>query len=59
MEFEPPRHSTLVTAHGGKECVVYDPSINSRVVPVTYIALSGAVIAVSNESIGIIIGEKL
>lgn len=59
MEFEPPRHSTFVTAHGGKECVVYDPSINSRLVPVTYIALSGAVIAVSNESIDIIIGEKL
>lgn len=59
MEFEPPRHSPFDTAHGGKERVAYDPSINSGVVPDTYIALSGAVIAVSNESIGIIIGEKV
>lgn len=39
MEFEPPRHSTFVTAHGGKERVAYDPYINSGVVPDTYIAL--------------------
>lgn len=59
MEFEPPRHSPFVTAHGGKERVAYDPSINSGVVPDTYIALYGAVIAVSNENIDIVIGEKL
>lgn len=59
MEFEPTRHSPFDTAHGGKERVAYDPSINSGVVPDTYIALSGAVIAVSNKSTDIIIGEKV
>lgn len=59
MEFEPPRHSPFVTAHGGKERVAYDLSINSVFVPATYITLSGAVIAVSNESIDIIIGERV
>lgn len=59
MEFEPPRHSPFDTAHGGKECVDAALSASYGSVIATYIALSGAVIAVSNKSTDIIIGEKV
>lgn len=39
MEFEPPRHFPFVTAHGGKECLGGDLSINSVFASDTYIAL--------------------
>ena len=39
MEFEPPRHSPFVTAHGVKERISADLSISSVFVPDTYIIL--------------------